>query len=243
MTNLTVDLISAASISIVITAMSKVSSQKAKALLYSIPIPITIALIGSKGIAGSLSISGLMLTASFLWSCYFLHDKKGWGILYADVFLALSYVVAAYFLAKYLKVSLWVMLGIYLLTWLALMASFKRRTFKYRKVAPATTNIWLKAFVIFVIAFLLLSAHQYLAAFIVTFPYNGVFAVYENRFGLLPQAALFTRNSLALAAYFVANYLVGHNMSGFARYAFSWAAFGVTLVAVNYFIHIRVQST
>lgn len=242
MSDITLNLISAAAISIVITLMSKVSSQKAKALLYSLPIPITIALIGSRGVASSLSISGLIITTGFLWGCYYLHTKRDWNILHADVFLSLLYVVVAYFLAKYLRISLWPVLSIYLLAWLSLITLFKRLTFTFRSVKPAATNIWLKALFIFVIAFLLFSAHQYLAAFVVTFPYNGVFAVYENRFGLYPQAALFTRNSIALAAYFVANYLAGHHVSNVMRYLCSWLAFGVVLVTVNQLIRIRVES-
>ncbi len=241
MSDITIDLISAACISIVISLMSRVRSQKGKAVLYTLPFPITIALIGSKSIANSLSISGLMVTTGFLWGCYYLHSRRKWNILYADVLLSLLYVVVAYFLAKYLKVSLWIVLSIFLAAWATLMALFTRYTFRFSNEKPGKTNTWIKALLIFAIAFLLFSAHQYLAAFVVTFPYNGVFAVYENRFALHSQAALFTRNSLALAAYFVANYLAGHHVSSVDRYAYSWLAFGVVLIAVNYLIHIRTE--
>jgi hypothetical protein len=94
---------------------------------------------------------------------------------------------------------------------------------------------------VFVIAFALFSAHQYLAAFVVTFPYNGVFAVYENKAGLLPQAALFTRNSLALAVYFLANYLIGTQHSALVRYAASWLTFGVVLILANWLIKVHIK--
>ncbi len=241
MSELTINTISALAVSGIITSMAKVHSQKLKAILYTLPFPITIALIGSNSIATSLSILGLMLTAGFLWGCYFLYTKHGVKVLYADALLAILYVVAAYILARSVKVSFWAVLSIFLLVWLLLMAQFKKITFKYNAHRPVATNVWLKAVVIFVIAFALFSTHYYLAAFVVTFPYNGVFAVYENRFGLLPQAALFTRNSIALASYFTANYLIGTQHSAVVRYLFSWLAFGLVLILANWLIKIQVK--
>ena len=225
----------------IITAMSKMHSQRLKAVLYVLPFPITIALIGSNSIATSLSILGLMLTASFLWGCYYLHFKMGMKVLYADALLAILYVVAAYILTQSVNVSFWTMLTIFLAIWLLLMLIFRRTTFRYHSHTPAKTNAFLKAVTVFAIAFGLFSAHQYLAAFVVTFPYNGVFAVYENKAGLLPQAALFTRNSTALAAYFLANYLVGTQYTATVRYTVSWLAFGIILLIVNRFIQVHIR--
>lgn len=222
--------------------MAKASNQKLKAILYSLPFPITIALIGSNSIATSLSISGLTLTAGFLWGCYFLHTKLKINVLLVDIVLSVLYVAVAYALAHSLKISFWAMLAIYSSGWAILMVIFRNITFKYKKVAPSKTNAYLKALIIFVIAFGLFSMHQYLAAFVVTFPYNGVFAVYENEYGLLPQAALFTRNSLALGAYFTANYLVGTHYSAPTRYAASWMAFGIVLITVNKLVKINVKA-
>jgi hypothetical protein len=241
MSELTINTLSALAVSGIITSMSRVHSQKLKAILYTLPFPITIALIGSNSVATSLSLLGLMLTASFLWGCYYLYAKRGMKVLYADAFLALLYVLAAYILAQSVKASFWAMLAVYLFLWSSLMFAFRKITFKYDAEKPANTNTWLKAMAVFVIAYILFSAHQYLAAFVVTFPYNGVFAVFENRSGLLPQAALFTRNSIALAAYFVANYLVGTRHTAVVRYVCSWMAFVLVLLIVNKLIAIHVR--
>ncbi len=243
MSELTINLLSALAVSSIITAMSKVHSQKLKAILYTLPFPITIALIGSNSIATSLSILGLMLTGGFLWGCYFLHFKLRLNVLYADVLLAIFYIIAAYILAQSVRISFWVMFIIFLATWMVLIILITRKTFKYRARKPAKTSVWLKAVTVFFIAFALFSAHQYLAAFVVTFPYNGVFAVYENRAGLLPQAALFTRNSLALAGYFLANYLVGNQFAATVRYIASWLVFGVVLILANRFIKVHIKET
>lgn len=236
-----INILSALAVSAIITAMAKVRSQKLKSILYVLPFPITIALIGSDSIASSLSILGIVLTGFFLWGCHLLHHTFGVKIFYADALLALLYVALAYLLAQTVNISLWNMMTIFLVMWFLLMMMFKDMVFSYRAKPPTSTNAWLKAITIFGIAFILFSAHQYLAAFVVTFPYNGVFAVYENRAGLLPQAALFTRNSLALAAYFLANYLVGTHYSATLRYAVSWFAFGIVIVLVNKFVKIHVK--
>ena len=243
MSELAINVLSAVAVSGIITTTAKVQSQKLKAVLYTLPFPITIALIGSNSVATSLSMLGLMLTGGFLWGCYFLNARLHMKVLQVDVLLAVLYVVAAYFLAQSVVVSFWAVFAVFLAVWLLLMVLFKKITFTYRAGKPAKTNLWLKAGTVFVIAFALFSAHHYLAAFVVTFPYNGVFAVYENRAALLPQAALFTRNSAALAAYFLANYLVGAQHPAVQRYAASWAAFGVVLVLANWLIKIHVKNT
>lgn len=242
MSDIAINILSALAVSVIITSMARVKSQRVKAILYTLPFPITIALIGSNSIATSLTVTGLMLTACFLWGCYYLHNRLGYKVLYADALLAILYVIVAYGLANSLKISFWTMLAIYSSIWIFLMFLFKNRTFKYTNEKGAKTNYWIKAMTVFAIAFLLFSVHQYLAAFVVTFPYNGVFAVYENRFGLLPQAALFTRNSIALALFFVANYMVGDQYPAIVRYLLSWLAFGLTLILVNSLIKLRVKS-
>jgi hypothetical protein len=241
MPDLVINILSAVAVSGIITAMAGVQSQKLKAILYTLPFPITIALIGSSSVATSLTMLGLMLTGCFLWGCYYLHLKRGMNALYADALLAVVYVIAAYLLAQSVHTSFWAMFTVFVAGWLLLMILFRKITFSYRSQTPSKTNLWLKAVVVFVIAFGLFSTHQYLAAFVVTFPYNGVFAVYENRAGLLPQAALFTRNSLALGAYFLANYLVGTQLAAPVRYAASWLAFGAVLILVNKYIKVHIQ--
>lgn len=236
-----INLFSALAISVVISAMSKFPSQRIKALLYSIPIPITIALIGSKSIAGSLNISGLMLTTLFLWGCYYFHIKLNKSILAVDVALSILYVIIGYVLVHILHVPFQYIVAIYLAAWLLCMYLFEKRTFAYTPAKIEPTNVWLKGLIIFTVAFLLFTARQYLAAFVVTFPYNGVFAVFENNTGLYPQAALFTRNSLALLAYFISNHYAGNHYGSVMRYVFSWAAFILVLFLVNKLVKIRVQ--
>ncbi len=222
--------------------MARVQSQKVKAILYTLPFPITIALIGSQSIATSLTIVGLMLTGGFLWGSYFFYARLRVNILFTDIALSVLYIILAYVIVRTVKVSFWVVLALFGVCWTGLMIAFRSVAFRYVDKGMSNTNPYLKAIVIFAIAFGLFSAHQYLAAFVVTFPYNGVFAVYENRNGLLPQAALFTRNSLALAAYFTANYLVGNQHNAITRYACSWLAFVIVLVAVNSLIRIKVKT-
>ena len=242
MSDFVINLLSALAVSVIISSMALVRSQKIKAVLYVLPFPITIALIGSRSIATSLSIVGLMLTTVFLWGCYVLHARLKANIFATDILLSVLYVVGAYLIVQVLDVSFWAALGLFGACWALLMIAFSKRTFRYIDKGRSRTNPYLKALVVFGIAFGLFSAHQYLAAFVVTFPYNGVFAVYENRNGLLPQAALFTRNSLALAAYFLANYIVGTQYSAITRYAYSWLAFGIVLVVVNKLLKIKIKA-
>ena len=213
--------------------MATLKSAKAKALVYSIPIPITVALIASGGKANSLSIIGLMLTTAFLWSVYYLHNKRHWHVLSADIMLAVLYVAVAYVLAKIVHINFVAIVSLYIAGWLTLMAKINNLKPVTLSRKRAATNPWIKATMVFVIAFVLFTLKQYLAAFVVTFPYNGVFAVYENSGILQSLSAVFTRNSIALCSFFIADYAVGLHADKWLALVASWAVFGVVLVGVS----------
>jgi hypothetical protein len=232
MSPLYINLLSALAISVVIACMVSVKSARAKSIILVLPIPITIALLGSGGQVTSLSIVGLALTNCFVWTVFYLY-KKGWNILLADIFAAVMYVVIAYVLTKYVQLSFTTAVTAYVLVWLCIVIKLKKVQFKNNKQSAAKASLVSRSATIFGIAFLLFSLKQYLAAFVVTFPYNTVFAVYENRQNLFVQAALFTRNSLALAVYFVANYCLTSSGSHWYAYVASLVAFAVTIIAIN----------
>lgn len=236
---LAINLISALAISIVITCMVAVKDQRAKSVILVLPIPITIALLATGGRATSLSILGLALINCFIWGVYVLYNKN-WNILLADVLAAVLYVVFAYLITKTIHPTFLVVAVLYLLGWLLLI--YKIKKLKLPKVTPAsrTAPLPVRSGIIFVIAYLLFTFKQYLAAFVVTFPYNTIFGVYENRQNLLVQAALFTRNSIALWAYFVANYYLTLSGANWYAYVGSWTAFGIVMILVSKFFPLVI---
>ncbi len=219
------NLLSAGAISIIICLMVVLKVPKAQALVYSLPIPITIALIDTGTQVDSFSVIGIVLLGVFLLGMLLLHLQLGWNIVLADVFLAATYVLAAYLLSRYTSLNFAVAAVAYCALWLFIM--LKMRALK--PLPPGPTNrrapIWAKAILVFGMAYALLSLRRYFAAFVVTFPYSGVFAVYEGRRMLALLTATFFRNSLAILGLFAAVFTLRPYTVEWVALLIGWGAF------------------
>ena len=233
MSSVAANLLSALAISAVISFMALLKGSKARALVYSLPIPITTALIATGGKVDRFSIIGIALVTGFLWGMYVLHQRLSWNILLADVLLAAVYVVAAYLLAKTVTVPFIIVAVGYLLLWVVAMQRLREARAAHQQTAQKAAPVWAKAIVVFGLAYALFTLKIYLATFVVTFPYSGVFAVYEGRKMLHILAIVFTRNSIAIWVFFIAYHTLNPNLDKWLVLAMSWAAYGVALVAVT----------
>jgi hypothetical protein len=218
-------LLSAGAITIIICLMVVLKIPTARALVYSLPIPITIALIDTGAHVDSFNVIGIALLGAFLLGMLLLHGQLGWNIVLVDVLLATAYVLAAYLLSRLISPSFAVAAVAYGALWILVMLKLNA----LEPLPPGPTNrrapIWVKAILVFGMAYALLSLRRYFAAFVVTFPYSGVFAVYEGRTMLPLLAATFFRNSLAILALFAAVVSLRPYTAEWAALLIGWGAF------------------
>ena len=201
------NIIMAIVISAIIIIMCLIKKPFLKAIVYGLPIPITVAFIASKGTVNGSHIVGLFLLVGFLWLVYFLKKIKI-NILLADVISALLYAVFGFLIIKTTNVSssFFIVCAVFFLFWILFIIFSKifwKDITKNKIGEKHQTNLLLKGIVVFFIAFLLLSAKDVLSGVMVTFPFSGVFAVVEMKKDLKILAFEFTKNSIAILLFFV----------------------------------------
>lgn len=227
------NLLMALIIAIIIGLIAKAKSDRAKNLIYSLPIPITLALIATRKDVEGSHVIGLFLLTGFLWLVCFLRSR-GWPILIADVFAALTYATVGYFAVKPVvsghKVFLVLSLG-YALFWIAFMKLYQFKA--PDKTAGKGINILAKGGLVFIIALGLLTAKDALQGVVVTFPFSGVFAVVEMRHKLESLAADWTRNSLAVVFFFTAIHFLAVSCGTHIAIALGWVVYFFTLKAIR----------
>ena len=230
MNDIIVNIISAISIGLIIYVMAQLKSGYLKAIIYSLPIPITVALFSTGGVVNETNIIGLFLLVLFLWSVAYL-VKKGVNIYVADVVSAVLYVIVGYFAVTYIEVSFEVSLVVYGIAWLLFALMYKHKVQKSvvtkKKLKPIT-----KFSFVSVMAFILFSLKGYLAGIVVTFPFSGVFAVIESKHTLRTLAATFTRNSIGILAMLATIFYLS-DTSLLLKVMAGWASYLVVVAVVS----------
>jgi hypothetical protein len=227
MTLIEQNILSAISIGLIIAVMASIKNSQLKATIYSLPIPITIAIIATGVKVNITNVVGLFLITLFLWFVWFLHER-GLNISASDVIAAVCYVIVGYAGVKYVKLSFYTGVSVYLVTWLTFILVYRNRVVPERKRTNSKIKPATKGVVVTLLAYVLFSLKNYLAGIIVTFPFSGVFAVIESKHMLETLAGVFTRNSIAILMMFVTIHaLVGTNVG--VKLIAGWAVYLVVL--------------
>lgn len=235
MTDIALNFISALAIGLVIFTMSILKAGHLKALVYSLPIPITIALVATNGHVNDSNIIGLFILCGFLWAVHWLVNHRI-NIYLADIVASVAYVLIGYLAITYTKIPFVIGALVYLVAWLGFVFFYKHTGDK-KAGSSAKVKPIVKLPVVAALAYGLLSLKSYLAGVVVTFPFSGVFAVVESRDSLRVLAAVFTRNSIAILGLFVVMFYLDDMNLGI-RIATGWAVYlvilGVVTKAVKY---------
>jgi hypothetical protein len=217
------DILSAFIIGLVISAMALVKNTRLKALIYTLPIPITVTYIGTGGNVGTHHVIGLFLVNVFLWGVYVLSVWKI-NIFLSDVIAALAYTGAGYLVINFIELPFrWTAL-VYAVLWLTFVLFYQNRDQKEEPQSTSKVKPTIKFTIVSIVAYVLLSLKNYLSGIVVTFPFSGVFAVVEGRHMLKQLAATFTRNSIAILAMFMVLYVLRHLNMGIGI-SIGWLAY------------------
>ncbi|CCH19965.1 hypothetical protein [Micromonospora lupini] len=229
----------------VVWAVSVIRSIRLRALVYSLPLPMTLALVSTPyGVDGAQVLGVLGLNLFFV-TVAVTHQGLRWPILLADaagigVYVALSAGLLA------VDVPFEAALAGTLVLWLAAMLLLRRRARRDAgpRTAPADDPVdgartrtdglpvLLKLVVIFVGAILTALLGAVLRGMVVTFPYSGVLVAVEARRQLFEFSGHFARNSLALVGFLSAYHYVQDVSSAVALGA-GWVAFAVVAAALH----------
>ncbi|PZF92977.1 hypothetical protein [Micromonospora deserti] len=227
----------------VVWAVSLIRSVRLRALVYSLPLPMTLALVTTGYEVDGAQLLGVLGLNLFFVTVALTHHRLRWPILLADLAGVGGYVALSAGLLA-VPVPFEPALAGTVLLWLLAMAVLRRRA---RRTAPvggspvaaqpvdARRNglpAPAKLVVIFLGAVLTALLGQLLRGMVVTFPYSGVLVAVEARHHLAEFSRHFARNSLALVGFLTAyHYLQG--VSPAVALAAGWAAFGLVSSALH----------
>jgi hypothetical protein len=228
-----VNLLSALAIGIIIGWMARIPNVRLKAAIYTLPIPISIALLATHPRINSSEIIGLLLVCGFIWLTKLLHETFRITLLLADVLAAMLYVAVGYIFIRLVHVNFPTALTIYITFWLVLIRLFRKHPSEEKSVKPSTISPLTKGTGTTLISFIMFSLKDALAGIVVTFPFSGVFAVAETKGQLGVFFRVVVRNSLAIIGLFVSMYALQIHLNLIVNLTIGWAVYFVILKLVQ----------
>jgi len=202
------DLSMAAVLAVIVTSISRIRSPLWKSFVYSCPIPFTLAFLVSGSPMDSGHVAGVVLNNAFLWFMWLLHSRMKWPALIADVVAASTYVAFTAWLVRQLPDGDPVLYAALLLPGIGFSVLAFRLPDIQEVGAVSPMPVWQKSLLVFAIAVTLFSLKNFLLAAMTTFPYLGIFTVYECRRSLYTLLRRFGMLSLGFYAMLVTVRLV-----------------------------------
>ncbi|MGW5561499.1 hypothetical protein ACWER9_30305 [Micromonospora sp. NPDC003944] len=226
----------------VVWAVSVIRSVRLRALVYSLPLPMTLALVTTDHRVAGAQLLGVLGLNLFFVTVAVTHKRWRLPILLADgagiaVYVALSAGLLA------VDIPFEVALAGTLVLWSAAILWLPRRgagppaapageAVTAAEARPDGLPALLKLVVVFVGAILTALLGAVLRGMVVTFPYSGVLVAVEARRQLVEFSRHFARNSLALVGFLTAYHYL-QDVSSAAALGAGWGAFAVVAAVLH----------
>ena len=178
------DIILIVGVSTQATVMAYTFEPKWKALLYSLPIPFTLASMSLGEPIGVTHVAGLLVLLGFFHLVRLLHQVRKWPILVSIVLGAACYATAGAGLAEIFPrgpLSFWVAV---LVTGIVGMTLFLATPHRPEPGHRSPLPVWIKLPTIMIVIGCLVAVKQHLRGFMPMFPMMGVITAYEGRHSL-----------------------------------------------------------
>ncbi|MFI6784353.1 hypothetical protein [Micromonospora sp. NPDC050276] len=236
----------------VVWAVSVIRSVRLRALVYSLPLPMTLALVSTDYRVDGAQLLGVLGLNLFFVTVAVTYQRLRWPILLADVAgIAVYVALSAGLLA--VGIPFVVALAGTLVLWLATNLVLRRSAGP--RAAPAENSAavaekpaavpgtsidahpdrlpaLLMLVVIFAGAIITALLGAVLRGMVVTFPYSGVLVAVEARRHLFGFSRHFARNSLALVGFLTAFHYL-QDVSSTVALAVGWAVFAVVAAVLH----------
>ncbi|WKX70212.1 hypothetical protein [Streptomyces sp. XD-27] len=224
-----------AAVTLTVWGVSLIRPVRWRALVYSLPLPITLVLATTPVDVDGSQVLGVVALNLFFAVTAWLHARRGWHIVLADLAGVLAYLALSRLVAVLAPVPFVPVLAAVCAAWVAAAvllpppapgrpAEPAARPGALVKLAGAASG-----------GLLMVAIGRYLSGLVVTFPYAGVLVVIEARRDLVQFARHFTRNSISLVAFFGACHALQSHGKPVALTA-GWLAF--TACALG--LHLRL---
>lgn len=227
----------ASAIGVMIYLLTVVRGVRAKGLLFVFPVMITIGLVATQGRVDASNVVGVALIWVFLGVTYVVQLAWEGHIFVADALGVAAYVGLGAVIASGALTDFRTAVVLVTTAWAVMVWWFHRHPSEEGPARLSVMPPWVKALVAGGASAAILSTYPLIAGMVVTFPYQGLFAVVEVRDNLGVFCRVVVRNSLAVVAMFVTMHALGDHVSLFVGLLAGWLTFAIVLSAV---IRLRV---
>jgi hypothetical protein len=231
--------VSACAIGVMVYILAAVSSLRLKALLFTFPVLTTIGLIATGVAVDGSHVAGVMLIWVFLGVADRLMSRWRIHAVGAVLVAAGFYIALGTLLSVLVRPYFWPMVGLFLVAWVALVARWWLRPLLSDPAPLAVISAAKKGMIGAGVSAVLLAASPLIAGVVVTFPYQGLFAVVEVRTRLTAFTRSVTCNTIATAAMFGVIHLLQGSVHGIVSLIAGWVVFVAVVIPAG---RIRVIS-
>jgi hypothetical protein len=204
-----------------------------KALLFAFPVLITSGLIATRRNIDATNIAGLFLIWVFLWLTHLMSTRLRVPIILADVLGAIGYVGVGVLANRWIAPFFWPALGAFAALWGLLVWRWHRDPATEGSAAAPVLSPVAKGAIATGVSALMLAAAPLIAGVVVTFPYQGLFAVIEVKDNLHVFARTAVRNSIAVAGMFVSMYALRAHLDFIPNLIVGWLVFVALVLPVS----------
>ncbi|MFI6763613.1 hypothetical protein ACIBF5_31265 [Micromonospora sp. NPDC050417] len=220
-------------VSAVVWLVTLIRSVRWRAFVYSLPLPMTIALVGADLPVDGTQLLGVVGLNLFFVTVTVAYHRFGLPILLADLLGLGVYLALSALLLRVGPLPFAPTLGCVLVLWLVVMRWLRRRV---GPPAPEPTRNALPAplrlLVVLAGSTVTVLLGQQLRGMVVTFPYSGVLVAIESRRDLADFSRHFAANSLALVGFLAGYHWFGDGTRPVAL-AGAWAGYGVVALLIR----------
>lgn len=224
-------LVAAVTVTLTVWVVSLIRSVRWRALVYSLPIPITMMSIATPFHVDGGELLGVVALNAFFVVVAVLHVRVGLHIVVADLAGVLVYLGLSRLIAVFEPLPLPPVLAVVGALWAVATVLFPpgpdeaagpaTRLGPMAKLGAAAGG-----------SLLMVAVGRHLKGLVVTFPYSGVLVVLETRHDLERFTRHFTRNSIGLVAFFTACHLL-REQGRPAALAAGWLAHALCATALH----------
>lgn len=219
-------IILALAITLVVVTIASIANPKLRAAVYTLPIPITIVLIGTGGNVNTTHLTGLMDVIIFFSVIWFLSEKLKLHIVWSICSSILIYIFLGIMFKKLIEVPFMFSYVTMAVVWLIYIFRLQLRVDKsqYRQLVQKTTykDHIARAGVVFSLASIIITIKSLLLGATVTFPYTGTFTAYVMRNQLPVLIAEICRNFFAIMTFFLVVWYLQPKIGLLSAIAIGW---------------------
>jgi hypothetical protein len=218
------ELILASAVTLIILAITAVRTARLRAVISTLPIPITILLLGTGGVVNSTHPFSLLLIVLFLIIIWVLHKKFDQNIIVSIAAATTTYIVMGLINQLVIRVPFVVVYGSMVAGWLAWIAW---QPLSHIQPHPAPVSMTLTSYakrggIVFFLTYLLLGIREHILGASVTFPINSIFTAYIMRDSLLYFINEIVRNFIGIINFFGIIYLMQGHASRLTSFTVAW---------------------